>query len=134
MPIEFEGGSIIDTSDWLRIKRILAEKGRQEGENNGVHEPKIMEIRSSDGVNVKVGNLELKKKQKMPLAQPNYVEGKHKGWTIRAWRQDTEEIFGCNYFRGEDVRYFELSFGDVSDENAVFKVAKRYIEDAISDE
>lgn len=130
MPIEFDDGSIIDANDWLQIKRILAEKGRRQGDN-GVHEPKVKEIRSRDGVTIKVGNLELKRKPKMPLAQPNYIEGNYKGWTIRVWRQQREQIYGCNYFKGEDVRYFELIFGDVPDENGVFKVAKAYIDEAI---
>jgi hypothetical protein len=51
------------------------------------------------------------------LANENYVSGEYKGWTIRVWRIDNEEVFGCNYFRGEDVRYTEASYGDYRDEN-----------------
>ena len=135
MPIEFEDGGVIDASDWLQIKRLLAEKGRQ-ASATGEEVPKIKEIRSRDGVTIKVGNLELRKKPKMPLAQPDYIEGSYKGWSIRVWRQHKEEIYGCNYFRpgSEDIRYFELRSIDVADENAVFKTAKAYIDEAIANE
>jgi hypothetical protein len=135
MPIEFEDGGVIDASDWLQIKRLLAEKSRQAAAT-GEEMPKIKEIRSSDGVTIKLGNLELRKKAKMPLAQPDYIEGSYKGWSIRVWRQRREEIYGCNYFRpgSEDIRYFEVRCIDVADENAVFKTAKAYIDEAISNE
>lgn len=132
MGIKFEDGGFIDANDWSRIKRIIAEKARQSGDETEQEEakpqPKITEIKSKDGVTIKVGNLELRKKPKIALANENYVSGEYKGWTIRVWRIDNEEVFGCNYFRGEDVRYTEASYGDYRDENGVFKLAKHLID------
>lgn len=126
MPIEFDDGSVIDANDWTQIKRILAENGRIDPDKP---EPKkITEIRSRDGVTIKVGNLQLKKNPKMPLSQPNYVEGTYKDWKIRVWTQPREEIYACNYFKGQDIRYFEVSHGNVRDENCLFKLAKQYID------
>jgi len=124
--IQFDDGSFIDTSDFARIKRIIAEKAR--ATECGDKTPKVTEIKSKDGVTIRVGNLELKKKPKIPLGNPNYVSGEYKGWTIRVWRQDAEGFFGCNYFMGEDVRYTEGSYDNYRDENAMFKLAKSLID------
>lgn len=128
--IQFEGGGFIDVNDWDRIKRIIAEKARSQGDEEAKEppQPKITEIRSKDGVTIKVGNLELRKKPKVPLGNPNFVSGEYKGWTIRVWRMDADSRFGCNYYRGEDVRYTEGYYGDYRDENAMFKLAKQLID------
>lgn len=133
MPIQFEDGGILDGGDWTQILRLLSEKG-QAATAAGVEPPKVKEIRSKDGVTIKVGNLELRKKPKMPLANPDAVEGSYKGFTIRVWRQSREEIYGCNYWRpgSEDIRYFEYRVIDVRDENHMFQVAKQFIDQVIA--
>lgn len=131
MAIQFEDGSFLDAGDWNQIMRLISEKGRASAAKDEPP-PRITEIRSNDGVTIKLGNMELKRKPKMPLANPGYVSGTHKGWTIRVWRE--EQRYGCNYFKGEDTRYFEYGMGDVSDENHMFKIAKAYIDEAINNE
>lgn len=75
-----------------------------------------------------MGNLELKNNAKMPLAQPDYVENRYRGWKIRVWRSDAEGVYGCNYLRDGDARYFEMAIEDVRDENTVFRQAERIID------
>lgn len=120
MPVKFEGGEVFDGSDWDRMMRMIS-SGAREGKQP-------TEIVSSDGVTIKTGNLKIKKDAKMPLAKPNYIEGRYKDWTIRVWREANMEVFACNYFRNGDARYFEVSYGEVRDENGVFKYAEQYID------
>jgi hypothetical protein len=127
--IKFDDDSVINADDWQQIKRYLANQSRSEGDTR-----RVTEIRSRDGVTIKTGNLEMKKKSKMPLANPNAVSGEYRGWTIRVWRDDKGRYYGCNVFIGEDVRYFDLTFDDVDDENGVFRYAKAYIDNLISEQ
>jgi hypothetical protein len=40
-----------------------------------------------------------------------------------------ENVYGCNYFKGEDVRYYEIPMGDVLDENGVFRYIQSFIDE-----
>lgn len=120
MSISFNDGEVFGTDDWTRMKRLIAEKAKE-----GKSPEKIV---SSDGVTVKLGNLKVKNDMKMPLANPNYIEGKYKGWTIRVWRDDSAYIYGCNYFKDNDARYLERQMDDCKDEFSVFKFAEKQID------
>lgn len=127
MSIKFDDGSIIDSDDWELMKQIIsgtAQKG----------EKKISEIKSADGVTVKVGNLQAKKKTQKKEENPNYTTGNYKGWTIRVWPHtdsDGSRTWACNYFLGENTQYLEVYQNDYS-ENSVFTLARRYIDQILA--
>lgn len=123
--IEFEDGTTLSAEDWDRILRVIAERAR-------TGKPRPVKIESG-GVTVKLDGLEPRtdgstRLNKKKPAYANYVESPYKGWTIRVWRYEKEQAYGCNYYCGEDVRYFELRYDDARDENAVFKVAQSLID------
>lgn len=146
MAVKLSDGTVIDTTDISRLLAIVAE--RSKGHNPAtVEQPaniglglgekapapidlRIEQIRSRDGVTVKVGNLQLKKKTEQAGDHESFIEVLHKGWTIRVWIYRREEMFGCNVFRdsGKICRYFEFSQGDYRDENAVFKIMTNHID------
>jgi hypothetical protein len=92
--------------------------------------PKPVEITQSN-VTVKVKGFEPVANGKVTNgpAHANFIESKHKNWKIRVWKIAKDGVYGCNYFKGEDVRYLEVPFGDVRDENGVFKYASSIIDD-----
>lgn len=113
--IRFEDGSTVEAQDLSRIVGIIGERAR-------TGQPKAVEI-AKKGVTIRVGNLEAKKAS--AAAHSNYIESRHKGWKIRVWR--ASDMYCCNYFCGEDVRYFETEAGD-RDEEYVFKHAIKLID------
>jgi len=123
MPIEFEDGSSLATEDWFRIMSVIKQRAKE-------GKPKPVEIKQNN-VTVKVKGFD-------PVATggkvvspeyANYIESTHNGWKVRVWRKEEEGVYGCNYFQGEDIRYLEVPFGDVRDENGVFKYASSIIDD-----
>lgn len=146
MAVKLSDGTVIDTTDISRLLAIVAERSKghnpatveQPAPNNiglGEKAPvpfdvRIEQIRSKDGVTIKTGNLQLKKKTEKAGDHENFIEVAHKGWTIRVWIYRKEEVFGCNVFRdqGRVCRYFEFSQGDYRDENAIFKVMTNHID------
>ena len=117
MTIKFEDGSSIDADDWSRMLSIVKQRAKE-------GKPKPTELVSADGVTIKVKGYEVKANGKGP-DYANFIEIKHKNcidqeWTVRVWRNEAEQIYGCNYYLVEDVRYFECRFQDVKDENAIF--------------
>lgn len=142
MAVKLSDGTVIDTTDITRLLAIVSERAKGHNpveiqaptqEPQAVPMPveiRIDQIRSRDGVTIKVGNLQLKKKNEKAGDHENFIEVSHKGWTIRVWLYRREEMFGCNVFRdsGHVCRYFEFSQGDYRDENAVFKVMTNHID------
>jgi hypothetical protein len=127
MGIRFDDDSFINVNDWDAIKAAIL------GEGDKPNPRKITEIVSKDGVKIKVDNLQPKKKpkEKPALAQPDYVSGSYKGWTIRVWKQMDESVYGCNYFKGEDTRFFQYSLE--YSENDVFRYARTLIDGIINE-
>jgi hypothetical protein len=119
MSIEFEDGSKLEAQDWSRIMSLVKQRAKE-------GKPKATKIEQG-GVTVNVKGLEVAQ-GKLP-EYSNYVESKHKDWKIRVWRIEKDKVYGCNYFRNEEVYYLEVPFGDVRDENGVFKYASSVIED-----
>jgi len=138
MSIKLSDGTVIDTTDISRLLAIVSE--RANGNDVAPPQPdqpasepikpkfeiRVEEIRSRDGVTVKVGNLPVKKKK---AEHENYLESKVNGYTIRVWRYNNEEVFGCNVFKDGNIRYFEFPMCDYRDENGVFKVMEQYVRD-----
>lgn len=123
MSIEFEDGSKLETEDWFRIMSVIKQRAK-----DGKAKP----------VAIKQNNVTVKVKGFDPVATggkiagpeyANYVESTHNGWKIRVWRKKEEGVYGCNYYRNEDIRYLEVPFDDVRDENGVFKYASSIIDD-----
>lgn len=121
MAINFEDGSKVPTEDWSKMLALIAELG-----NDSKRKP--VEI-VQDGVTIKVGNLEINKKKQTKQDHENYVESNIEGWTVRVWQMKKEEMYGCNYFKGNDIRYLEFNQADFRDENGVFKYMKSIIEE-----
>lgn len=123
MSVKFEDGESLDTEDWFRIMSIIKQRAKE-------GKPKPVEIKK-DGVTLNVKGFEpIAKGGK--IAGPeyaNFIESTHKGWKIRVWQKKEEKVYGCNYYRDEDVRYLEVQFGDVRDELGVFKYASSIIDD-----
>ena len=82
--IKFADGTTIDTTDFHRMLEIVAERARS------LAVP-ISEIKSKDGVTIKVGNLT--PKNGIIAEHSNYVEMIHKGFKIRVWLYKKEKIF-----------------------------------------
>lgn len=124
MTIRFEDGSTLDTMDWDRIKSVI--KQRQKS-----GKPKAVEISDSTGARVRLDNLEPNRDAKIKTPEyANYIESTYKEWKIRVWTIKNQEVYGCNYFKSEDLNYIEVPFGDVRDENGVF----RYVQSIINEE
>lgn len=126
--IEFEDGTTLDANDWFRILSVIKQRAKE-------GKPKPVEIKqeSVDGgtVTVKVKGYDPVAKGGKVASGPayaNFIESNHKGWKIRVWRMEKEKMYGCNYYKDEDVRYLEISFDDVKDENGVFKYAGSIID------
>lgn len=120
MTIKFEDGSSLDAADWSRMLSIVKQRAKE-------GKPKPTELVSSDGVTIKVKGYDVKTNGKGP-EYANYIEHKHKAWTIRVWRAEKDSIFGCNYYKGEDCRYYECSTSSVKDENALFTLICNHID------
>lgn len=114
--IEFEDGSVINVDEWSRIMSIVKQRSKE-------GKPKAVSIKQN-GVTVNVGSYD-----KDGPEHANYIEFTHSKWKVRVWRKQKESVYGCNYFKGEDIRYLELSFNDVRDENGVFKYVSSIIDD-----
>ena len=129
MTMKFEDGSSLDTNDWQRMLAFVKQRAKE-------GKPKPVEIKQTTQagtVTVKLEGLNPNPKAKGKVASgpehSNYVESTYKGWKIRVWRMEKERIYGCNYYKDEDVRYAEVPFDDVLDENGVFKYAISIIRD-----
>ena len=129
MAITFEDGSTLDSDDWFRIMSLIKTRAK-EGKSKPVE---IKQSTAEGTVTVKVKGYEPKPDAKGKIAAgpayANFVESSHNSWKIRVWRMEKEQVYGCNYYKGEDVRYLEVPFGDVLDENGVFKYATSVIND-----
>lgn len=120
MSIKFEDGSVANVEAWDDIINTI-QKRAIEGKPNPV------EIKQGK-VTINVEGLEPKKVKKTEEHQ-NFIEANHKGWKIRVWTISAKKSYGCNYFKGEDVRYLEVAFDEVLDENGVFSFATSIIDD-----
>ena len=123
MSIKFEDGSSLETEDWFRIMSVIKQRAKE-------GKPKPVQIKQ-EGVTIDVKGYEpIAKGGKVAGPEyANFVESTHKGWKIRVWKKQEEKVYGCNYYLDEDVRYLEVQFGDVRDENGVFKYASSIIDD-----
>lgn len=121
MGITFEDGSVIEGEDFGRMLNIIKQRAKD-------GKPKPTEIKSG-GVTINVKGLTPNPKAKGGPAHANYIESTYKGWKIRVWRNERDERYCCNYFQGEDCRYFDLGFGEVLDENGAFRYAEGMIDD-----
>ena len=123
--IEFEDGTKLDAEDWFRILAVIKQRAKE-------GKAKPVEIKQSN-ITVKVKGYDPKPdaKGKLPNgpAYANFVESVYKDWKIRVWRMQKENVYGCNYFKGEDVRYYEIPMGDVLDENGVFRYIQSFIDE-----
>ena len=120
--ISFEDGTTLDANDWNRIMSLVKQRAK-----DGKSAP--VEIRQGD-VTIKLDGLVAKKDAKIKTPDyAKYIESNYKNWKIRVWQMKAEEVYGVNYFRGEDIRYMEVPFGDVRDENGVFKYVQCFIDD-----
>lgn len=140
MSAKLSDGTVIDTTDINRLLAIVSE--RAQGHNlipELIPEEirlsrisvKVSEIRSNDGVTVKLGNLQVKTKKKKQPEHENFIEIKHKcnygNYVIRVWRYRDQETFGCNTIEDDRVRYHEFPYGDYPDENAVFRCIQNWL-------
>ncbi len=124
MSIKFSDGTEMDANTYDRLVRLIATKFKKNVTPS--------EIVSDDGVTLKVGNLPVNPNIKPTLPTKQVMRDEYRGWKIQVWREQGEEneVFACNYYQGEDVRYFEVFPRDVNDdENEVFKIAKGCIRD-----
>jgi hypothetical protein len=143
MSVKLSDGTVIDTTDINRLLAIVSERAKghdlvPQTEPEAPAQPiqaieiRVAEIRSRDGVTVKVGNLQVKKKKQPGFEHEDFIEVKHKNghgfYLIRVWRYGREEVFGCNCIQGDRVRYMEFPYGDYRDENAVFKVVQNWLD------
>lgn len=123
--IQFEDGTTLDAEDWFRIMSVIKQRAK-EGKS------KPVEIKQS-GVTVRVKGYDPKPDAKGKLAKgpahENYIESTYMDWKIRVWRMEKEQVYGCNYYKGEDVRYYEIPMRDVLDENAVFRYIQSFIDE-----
>lgn len=120
--ISFEDGTTLDANDWNRIMSLVKQRAK-----DGKSAP--VEIRQGD-VTIKLDGLVAKKDAKIKTPDyAKYIESNYKNWKIRVWQMKAEEVYGVNYFQGEDIRYMEVPFGDVRDENGVFKYVQCFIDD-----
>lgn len=144
MSVKLSDGTIIDTTDINRLLAIVSERAKgheltptpedepvQDRPMPRAVEIRVDEIRSRDGVTVKVGNLQLKKKKKPGSEHEDFIEVKHRNdygtYIVRVWRYPNEQVFGCNVIVGENVRYMEFPYSDYPDENRVFKVVTDWL-------
>ena len=126
MSIKFSDGSSIEASDWYRMMSIIKEQAKEEGSA-------VPTQITQGGVTIDLRGLEVNKDAKVKHAKgqeySKYIESPYKGWKIRVWRMSKEGVYGVNYFKSEDVRYMEVPFDDVKDENGVFKYVQGYIDE-----
>lgn len=123
--IKFEDGTELPAEDWYRIMSVIKERTKA-----GKPAPTAIQ---QGGVTVKLDGLEAKKDAKVKAGSgpeySKYVEGKYKDWKIRVWRIERDEVYGVNYFIGETIRYMEVPYSDVRDENGVFKFVQTHIDE-----
>jgi hypothetical protein len=118
--ITFQDGSIVDAANLNQAKSVIRKLAK---------EKKAVEIHQN-GVTLSVKGWDAIVEENQSYA--NYIESSYKGWTIRVWEEQNEEMYGCNYYRkGEPPKTFHVSVFDFADENAVFKYASKMIEDLI---
>ncbi|RTK96327.1 MAG: hypothetical protein EKK64_04315 [Neisseriaceae bacterium] len=125
MAIKFSDGTEVNAQDWHRMMSLIIENAKQSKEGKNVATP--TEI-SQGGVTVKLDGLVAKNKKNLP-EHSKYIEAPYKEWKIRVWRIKKDRVYGINFFKGEDIRYTEISFEDVNDENGAIKYVKSYIDD-----
>ena len=107
--MKFEDGSVLDANDFARMLSIVKQRAKE-------GKPKPVEL-VADGVTIKVKGYDVKGGKGPEYA--NFIESKHKGWTMRVWKFAKDQMFGCNYYLGEDIRYFECGTSSL-DENQIF--------------
>lgn len=125
MAITFQDGTTLDASDWYRIMSLVKQRAKE-----GKAPPLQIE---QGGVTIKLAGLELNKDAKVQAGHgpeySKYVESTYKNWKIRVWKMEKEQVYGVNYFKGEDIRYMEVPVGDVRDENGVFKYVQCFVDE-----
>ena len=108
----------MDASDFKRMLSIVKQRAKE-------GKPKPTEL-VVDGVTIKVKGYDVKSGKGPEYA--NFIEHKHRGWTIRVWKVQKDSMYGCNYYKGEDIRYYECSQGAVRDENEIFNLVSNAID------
>lgn len=125
MSITFEDGSTLNAESWYRIISLI-QQGTKEGK------PAATQIHQN-GVTIDLKGLEPKANAKIKHGTgpeySKYIESTYKNWKIRVWRMEKEGVYGVNYFRNEDVRYMEVPFENVRDENGVFKYVQGFVDE-----
>lgn len=116
--VEFEDGTCLDTEDWGRIKSVIAQRTKE-----GLAKPVRIQI---NGLSINVKNLIPNGKGRL-ADHLNYIESSHRDWKIRVWTMKEQKLYGCNFYKGEEIQYLEVPVGDVRDENGVFKLAIKQI-------
>ena len=84
MTIKFEDGSTLDANDFARMISIVKQRAKE-------GKPKPVEL-VADGVTIKVKGYDVKADGKGP-EYANFIESKHKGWTIRVWKSKKDKMF-----------------------------------------
>lgn len=125
MAIKFSDGTEVQAEDWHRMMSLIIENAKNK--KDGKEVPMPTEI-SQGGVTVKLNGLVAKNDKNLP-EHAKYIEATHKDWKIRVWRIKKDRVYGINFFKGTDVRYTEIHFEDVKDENGAIKYVKSYIDD-----
>jgi len=125
MAITFEDGSTLAADDWYRIMSVVKQRAKE-----GKSAPSKIE---QGGVTINLNGLSPNKDAKIKAGQgaeySKYIESTYKGWKIRVWRMVKENVYGVNYFKNEDIRYMEVAFDDVRDENGVFKYVQSHVDE-----
>lgn len=124
MAITFEDGSTVDANDWNRIMSLVKQRAKE-------GKPAPTKIQQG-GVTINLAGLTPKKDAKIEgkgAEYSKYIETTYKNWKIRVWKMEKEEVYGVNYFRGEDCRYMEVPTSDVQDENGVFKYVQCFVDE-----
>lgn len=125
MAITFEDGTTLAADDWYRIMSLVKQRAKE-----GKPAPTKIE---QGGVTIKLDGLEPRKDAKIQAGRgpeySKYVESTYKTWKIRVWKMEKEQVYGVNYFKGEDIRYMEVPVGDVRDENGVFKYVQCFVDE-----
>lgn len=125
MAITFEDGSTLDADSWYRIMALVKQRAKE-------GKPAPTQI-TQGGVTIKLEGLEPRADAKISHGKgpeySKYVESTYRNWKIRVWKMEQEQVYGVNYFQGEDVRYMEVPVTDVRDENGVFKYVQCFVDE-----
>lgn len=125
--ITFEDGTQLPAENWSRIMAVIQQRAKD-------GKPAPTKIQQGS-VTIKLDGLKVKKDAKIKPGQgpeyAKYLQSTYKDWKIRVWKMKKEQVYGVNYFQGEDIRYMEVPVGDVLDENGVFKYVQCFVDDIV---